>query len=55
MKRLERTVLNWRWWAVLPVLFGILLPLALISMVAEATSDVIARISQTLMRWSRTE
>ena len=56
VKRLERTVLNWRWWAVLQVL---LLPAFAAarpnSMVAEATSDARARIGQALMRWSRSE
>ena len=51
--KLRRTVLNWRWWVVLPV-FLVLLPLALISWLAEALSDPIARVTTSLIRWTHT-
>ena len=50
--RLKRTILNWRWWLVLPV-FVVLFPLAILSMLAEAMGNCIAPITSRLMAWTR--
>ncbi len=50
--RIQRTLLNWRWWVVMPV-FAVLLPLAIVTMLAEAVSDGIAKITSALMAWTR--
>ena len=50
--RMQRTLLNWRWWVVMPV-FAALLPLAILSMLAEAMGDCIAPITSRLMAWTR--
>jgi len=48
--RLQRTVLNWRWWAVAP-LFLLLLPIAVIAWAVEGMSDGIAKLTQSLIAW----
>jgi len=51
--RLQRTILNWRWWLVLPV-FAVLFPLAILTMLAEAVGEWIAPVTSRLMAWTRT-
>ncbi len=48
--RMDRTVLNWRWWVVAP-LFLMLLPIAAIAWAAEGASDGIAKLTQALLAW----
>ena len=48
--RLERTVLNWRWWAVAP-LFLLLLPIAAVAWAVEGMSDGVAKLTQALLAW----
>ena len=50
--RMQRTILNWRWWLVLPI-FVVLLPLAILSMLAEEMGNCIAPITSRLMAWTR--
>lgn len=48
--RLHRTVLNWRWWAIFPLLL-LLLPIAVVAWIAAGMSDGIAKLAQSLIAW----
>lgn len=53
-RRLERTVMNWRWWVITPLFLLLLLLLPLIAAVAwavEGTSGGVARLTQALIAW----
>jgi hypothetical protein len=49
-RRFERTVMNWRWWAIAP-LFLLLLPIAVIAWAVEGMSDGVAKLTQALIAW----
>lgn len=48
--RLQRTVLNWRWWAIFPLLL-LLLPIAAGARAVEGMSNGIAKLTQSLIAW----
>lgn len=48
--RLHRTILNWRWWVIAPLLL-LLLPVAVVSWIMEGVSDGIAKLTQSLIAW----
>ena len=49
-RRLERTVMNWRWWVIAP-LFLLLLPIAAVAWAVEGMSDGVAKLTQALIAW----
>jgi hypothetical protein len=49
-RRLGRTVMNWRWWAIAP-LFLLLLPIAAVAWAVEGMSGGVAKLTQTLIAW----
>jgi len=50
-RRLERTVMNWRWWVITPLLL-LLLPIAAVAwFVVEVVSDGVERLTQALIAW----
>lgn len=53
-RRLERTVMNWRWWVITPLFLLLLLLLPLIAAVAwvvEGMSNGAAKLAQALITW----
>lgn len=49
-RRFERTVMNWRWWAIAPLLI-LLLPIAAVAWAAGGVSVGVARLAQALIAW----
>jgi len=49
-RRFERTVMNWRWWAIAPLLL-LLLPIAAVAWALEGMSDGVAKLTQALIAW----
>jgi hypothetical protein len=49
-RRFERTVMNWRWWAIAP-LFILLLPIAAVAWAVEVMSDGVAKLTHALIAW----
>jgi len=50
-RRFERTVMNWRWWVITPLLL-LLLPIAAVAwFVVEVVSDGVERLTQALIAW----
>lgn len=53
-RRLERTVMNWRWWATAP-LFSLFLPLLLliiaVAWAVEGMSNGVVKLTQALIAW----
>ena len=49
-RRFERTVMNWRWWAIAPLLL-LLLPIAAVAWAVEGMSGGVARLTQALIAW----